>query len=243
MTSSAPNGFGTLYGIGVGPGDPELLTLKAHRLLLSTPVVAFLAPNEGESFARRIVAPYLDGAGKEEILVRMPMRADRLPSHKVYDRTSGKLAAHLKAGRDVAFLCQGDPFFYGSFMYLYSRMADDFRVEVVPGVSSIMASGASMGAALASRNDTLTVLPGPLPAEELETRLAAADAAVIIKVGNHFEKIRDILAASGLLSQSRYIECATLEAERILSLEEVDPGQVPYFSMILVHKRGDAWKI
>ncbi len=242
MTPSTTNGFGTLYGIGVGPGDPELITLKAHRLLMAAPVIAFPAPIEGESFTRRIVAPYLDGTGKEEIPVRMPMSADRFPAQEVYDRTSRELGAHLNAGRDVAYLCQGDPFFYGSFMYLYSRMADDFRVEIVPGVSSIMAGGAALGAALASRNDTFTVLPGPLPAEELAARLATADAAVIIKVGSHFEKIRGVLAASDLLSRSRYIERATLETECVLPIEEVDPGQAPYFSMILVHQRGDAWK-
>ncbi|MFP6890508.1 MAG: precorrin-2 C(20)-methyltransferase [Nitrospinota bacterium] len=240
---AGPDGCGTLYGIGVGPGDPELLTLKAHRLIRAAPVIAYPAPTEGESFTRRIVAPYLDEMDKEEIQIRMPMRADRFPAQEVYDWASGEVGGHLRAGRDVAYLCQGDPFFYGSFMYLYSRMAGEFRVEVVPGVSSIMAGSASLGAALASRNDTLIVLPGPMGAEEMKARLEWADAAVIIKVGGHFEKIYGVLAEAGLLSQSRYIERATLESQRTLPLDEVDPEGVPYFSMILVHKRGQAWNL
>jgi precorrin-2/cobalt-factor-2 C20-methyltransferase len=245
MTSLSNNGSATLYGIGIGPGDPELLTLKAHRLITATPVIAYPAPDEGDSFTREIVASYLDGMDKEEILIRMPMRADRFPAQEVYDRTRDDLARHLESGRDVAYLCEGDPFFYGSFMYLYSRMADDFHVEIVPGVSSIMAGGAALGAPLASRNDTLTILPGPIDADELKSRLLATDAAVIIKVGRHFEKIRGVLAECGLLDNARYIEHATLENEHVLKLDEVypDTGRIPYFSMIFIHKRGAAWKI
>lgn len=243
MASSATNGSGTLYGIGIGPGDPELLTLKAHRLITATPVIAYPAPDEGDSFTREIVASYLDGMDKEEIQIRMPMQTERFPAQEVYDRTRDDLARHLEAGRDVAYLCQGDPFFYGSFMYLYSRMAEDFRVEIVPGVSSIMAGGAALGAPLASRNDTLAILPGPIGADELKNRLLATDAAVIIKVGRHFRKIHGVLAECGLLENARYIERATLETERVLRLDEVDADKVPYFSMILVHKRGAAWKI
>ncbi|MBT3353168.1 MAG: precorrin-2 C(20)-methyltransferase [Nitrospinaceae bacterium] len=244
MASSTSNGNGTLYGIGIGPGDPELITLKAHRLIAATRIIAYPAPDEGDSFTREIVAPYLDGMDKEEILIRMPMRTDRFPAQEVYDRTRDDLASHLEAGRDVAYLCQGDPFFYGSFMYLYSRMAEDFNIEIVPGVSSIMAGGAALGAPLASRNDTLTILPGPIDAAELKSRLLATDAAVIIKVGKHFGKIREVLTECGLLDNARYIERATLKTERILKLDEVaSDDEVPYFSMILVHKRGAAWKI
>ncbi len=233
---------GVLYGVGVGPGDPELLTLKAHRLIQAAPVIAYPAPDKGESFARRIVAPYLDSQGKIEIVIRMPMLTERFPAQEVYDQAHDELGSHLRAGRDVVVLCQGDPFFYGSFMYLYARMCEEFRVEVVPGVSSLVAGGAALGSALASRNDMLIILPGPVDREILKSRLCAVDSAVIIKVGRHFRKVREVLDELGLLSKSRYIERATLENQRILALDEVDPEEVPYFSMILMHKRGWAWK-
>ncbi len=234
---------GKLYGIGVGPGDPELLTLKAHRLIQSAPVIAYVAPESGESFARGVVSSYLDDANKLEIPIPMPMVEERFPAQDVYDEAQSKLSGHLRAGKDIAVLCQGDPFFYGSFMYLYARMCDEFRVEVVPGVSSIMAGSAALGFALASRNDILTVLPGPLDPGRMKERLCEAEAAIIIKVGRHFKKIRHVLEDLNLLSRSRYIERATLENQRIAPLEDIDPEDVPYFSMILVHKRGLAWNL
>ncbi len=243
MNETGASGYGKLYGIGVGPGDPELLTLKAHRLIQSVPVIAYVAPESGESFARSVVSPYLDGAGKTEIPIPMPMVAERFPAEEVYDAAQKKLGGHLRNGEDVGVLCQGDPFFYGSFMYLYARMCDEFRVEVVPGVSSIMAGSAALGFALASRNDVLTVLPGPLEAGRMKARLCEAEAAIILKVGRHFKKIYRVLEELDLLPRSRYIERATLENQRIAPLEDIDPESVPYFSMILVHKRGLAWNL
>src|SRR3546814_2327553 len=158
---------GTLYGIGVGPGDPELLTLKAVRILNSVPVIAWPAPLQGEGLARSIAAPHLPG-GQMEIAIRMPIEAARFPAQEVYDRAAAEIGEHLAAGRDVAVLCEGDPFFYGSFMYLFGRMAGRFPVQVVPGVSSLTAAAAVSGSPLAARNDVLTVLPAPLPDARLE---------------------------------------------------------------------------
>ena len=151
---------GTLYGLGIGPGDPELITLKALRLLQSVPVIAYPAPETGESLARRIVAPHIP-EGRTEIAIRMPLVVERFPAQEVYDAAAAELRAHLRAGRDAAVLCEGDPFFYGSFMYLFGRMAEEFPVEVVPGVSSLTACAAVLGAPLAARNDVLTVVPAP----------------------------------------------------------------------------------
>jgi precorrin-2/cobalt-factor-2 C20-methyltransferase len=231
---------GTLYGLGVGPGDPELITLKALRLLRSSPVVAYPAPEHGDSLARAIVASHLPG-GQTEVAIRMPMVVERFPAREVYDRAAIELGGHLEDGRDVAVLCEGDPFFYGSFMYLFGRMAERFPVQVVPGVSSLTACAASLGAPLAARNDVLTVLPAPLPAETLRDRLLATDAAAIMKLGRHFAKVRDVLEELGLAGNARYIERATMENQRLLRLDEVDADAVPYFSMVLVHRRGEAW--
>jgi precorrin-2/cobalt-factor-2 C20-methyltransferase len=231
---------GTLYGLGIGPGDPDLLTLKAHRLLQSAPVIAYPAPERGDSLARRIVAPHLP-PGRTEIAIRMPLVEARFPAQEVYDRAAAELGGHLEAGRDVAVLCEGDPFFYGSFMYLFGRMAERFAVEVVPGVSSLTACAAVLGAPLAARNDVLVVLPGPLDAEILRARLAQAEAAAIIKLGRHFPKVRRVLEELCLAESARYVEHATMSEQRVLPLAAVDAATAPYFSMILVHRRGEAW--
>jgi precorrin-2/cobalt-factor-2 C20-methyltransferase len=126
-------------------------------------------------------------------------------------------------------------------MYLFGRMAERFTVEVVPGVSSLTACAAVLGAPLAARNDVLTVVPAPLDEAALKARLAGADAVAIIKVGRHFAKVRRVLDALGLVGQARYVEHATMASQRILTLDAVAEDGVPYFSMILVHKRGEAW--
>ncbi|RZO37716.1 MAG: precorrin-2 C(20)-methyltransferase [Rhodospirillaceae bacterium] len=232
---------GTLYGVGVGPGDPELLTLKALRILTSVPVLAWPAPEEGPSLAREIVADHLPGT-QREIAIRMPLLPARFPAADVYDKAALEIGEALDAGDDVAVICEGDPFFYGSFMYLFGRLSGGHAIEVVPGVSSLTACAAALGSPLSAKNDVLSVIPGPLDADTMAQRLAEADAAAIIKVGRHLEKIRSVLAQIGLLDNARYIQRATMAEQRIVPLADVDDGDAPYFSMILVHKRAEAWK-
>ncbi|MCY0147720.1 precorrin-2 C(20)-methyltransferase [Hoeflea sp. G2-23] len=231
---------GTLYGLGLGPGDPELLTLKAYRILQSAPVIAWPAPDTGPSFARTIAASHLPG-GQVEIPIVMPMRTERFPARDVYDRVSVEIAAHLDAGRDVAVLCEGDPFFYGSFMYLFERLAPRYRTEVVPGVSSMMAAASAAGRPLAARNDGLSVLPGPLCDDELTNRINLADAVAIIKIGRHFKRLRALIEKMNLLAQAVYVERVTLGAERLMPLADVPEDTAPYFSMILIYKGGEDW--
>ena len=232
---------GTLYGLGVGPGDPELITLKAHRILRAVPVVAYPAPEHGDSLARSIVAGHLPG-GQTEIPIRMPLLTDRFPAQAVYDQAAEAIAGHLESGRDVAVICEGDPFFYGAFMYLFARLVERFTVEVIPGVSSLTACAAVLGAPLAARNDTLAVVPAPLEADELARRLDGVDAAAIIKVGRHLPKVRGVLDDLGLADRARYVERATMKNQRVLPLADVSDGDAPYFSMILVHRRAEAWR-
>ena len=232
---------GTLYGVGVGPGDPELVTLKALRILQTVPVLAWPAPEEGPSLAREIVAQHLPGT-QREIPIRMPLLPARFPANDVYDKAAREIGAVLAAGDNVAVICEGDPFFYGSFMYLFGRLAGDYPVEVVPGVSSLTACAAALGTPLSAKNDVLTVVPGPLDAETMKQRLAEADAAAIIKVGRHLEKIRSVIDELGLGANARYIERATMSEQRIVPLAEVGDDDAPYFSMILVHKRAEVWK-
>jgi len=226
---------GTLYGLGVGPGDPDLITLKAYGILQRVPVVAYPAPEEGDSLARAIAAPHLPG-NQTEIAIRTPMVPGAFPANDVYDAYSIEIAAHLDAGRDVAVLCEGDPFLYGSFMYVFARFVGERRVQVIPGVSSIVACAAAAGAPLVSRNQVLTVVPATLDAGDLEQRIASSAATAVMKVGRHVSKVRDVLARLGRTEDAWYVEHASMDSERVLPLADFADEQAPYFSMILVRQ-------
>ncbi|KAA9007053.1 precorrin-2 C(20)-methyltransferase [Histidinibacterium aquaticum] len=231
---------GTLYGVGLGPGAPDLLTLRAARLVERARVVAYPTLAGAPSFARSIVADLLPG-GIPEIVIDLPMRAgDRAPAQAAYDAGADRIAQELAAGRDVVCLCEGDPFLYGSFMYLHARLAPRFPVEIVPGITSVTAAAASAAQPLAARNEVFTVLPAPLPEERLAEEIDASDALAILKLGRHMPKIRALLEARGLTAKATYVERATLGEERICPLADA-PDSAPYFSMILVLKGADPW--
>ncbi len=200
---------GVLFGLGLGPGDPELITLKAARLIAACPVVAYPALAGADSFARSIAAGLI-GGDVREIVMDVPMTTAREPAQAAYDTGAAAIAAELEAGRDVVCLCEGDPFFYGSFMYLFARLSGRFRVEVVPGVTSLTACAARAGLPLAARNERLTVLPGPLPEAELEARIEGAESVAILKVGRHLPKLRAVIDRLGLMDRAVYVERATL---------------------------------
>ena len=229
---------GTLYGIGLGPGDPELMTLKAYRLISGAEVVAYPALEDGESFARSIAADVIPEDALE-VSIYIPMTVERGPAQAAYDQGAADIAEHLDAGRDVVVLCEGDPFFYGSFMYLFARLSGRYETEVVPGVTSVTTCAAVAGRPLTARNEVLTIIPGPLDEETMRDRIAAAEAVVIMKVGRHLPKIRRVLAALNLTDVA-YIERASLPNQKVMSLDDA-PETAPYFSMILVTKGQDPW--
>ena len=223
---------GTCYGLGVGPGDPQLLTLKALHVLERAQVVVYPCPQHGESFARAIVRAWLRPQQEE---IRMRMFSSRFSASGMYDEVACKIALRLQNGHDVAVLCQGDPLVYGSFWHLFARLHKAHRVVVVPGVSSLTACAAVVGQALVTRIQTLLVLPALLSEEQLRRHLSNAEQVVITKLGRNFPKVRKILRDLHLESKSWYIAHATLPKQRIFPLhalpEEESP---PYFSMILV---------
>jgi precorrin-2/cobalt-factor-2 C20-methyltransferase len=227
---------GRLYGLGVGPGDPELVTLKALRLLRAAPVVAYPAPDCGDSLARHIVAEWLD-RGQREIAIRFPMRPGKPPA-AIYQAAATELAAVLDAGDDIACLCQGDPLFYGSFAGILARLAVRYQVTVVPGVSSLVACAAAALTPLVQRDQTLSVIPASLAEDELARRLGAVDSAAIVKLGRHFAKLRRVLQHLGLLEGAVYVERASLPNQRVAALATVDPASVPYFATALVGRGG-----
>ena len=225
---------GQVFGLGLGPGDPELITLKALRLLRSAAVVAYPAPETGDSFARSIVAAHLDH-GQREIALRFPMRPGAPPA-ALYDEMAGMLGGELDRGADIAVLCQGDPLFYGSFAGLLARLAGHYPVTIVPGVSSTTAAAAAAGTALVQRDETLTIIPATLPEDELSRRLGGAEHAAIVKIGRHFTKLRRVLDRLGLVGSALYVEHATLRSERIAPFSTIDAATVPYFALVLVHR-------
>jgi precorrin-2/cobalt-factor-2 C20-methyltransferase len=225
--------LGRLYGLGVGPGDPELITLKALRILQSAPVIAYpIADRERQGLARSIVSEYLQPQ-QIEVPLYFPFKLE-VSAHSYYDKAAETLTQYLQAGQDVVVLCEGDPFFYGTFMYLYHRLAAKFPTQVVPGVSSAIASAAALGVPLAYRNDVYLVIPAILPAEILKEKLAIADAAVIIKLGKHFAKVRTVLTELGLDNRAKYIAYATMSEQKIVEIDRVEPNEVPYFSSIVI---------
>lgn len=230
---------GTLWGVGVGPGDPELMTLKADRLIRAARVVAYPAPDTGTSFARAIAAGAV-ARDAVEIPMVVPMRAERFAAQDVYADAARMIGGHLRDGADVVVLCEGDPFFYGSFMYVFARLARLHPVEIVPGVSSLTACAAALRRPLAARNGVLSILPGPLPDAELGPRIEAADAVAILKVGRHLPRLKALIGTLGLAARASYVERASLPHGRACALAEA-PEEAPYFSMILVSRTEDPW--
>ncbi|BFU43407.1 precorrin-2 C(20)-methyltransferase [Krasilnikovia sp. MM14-A1004] len=232
---------GRLYGVGLGPGDPELVTVKAARLIGAADVVAYHAARHGRSNARAIAAQYLRPEQIEEPLI-YPVTTETTDHpggyqgaiDEFYADAAQRLAAHLDAGRDVVVLAEGDPFFYGSYMHMHKRLAHRYPTEVVPGVTSVSAASATLGRPLVERDEVLTVLPGTLPPDELATRLADAGPAAIMKLGRTFTGVREALERAGRLDDAWYVERATTDRERTEPLAEVDPATVPYFSLALL---------
>ncbi len=229
---------GTLYGIGIGPGDPDLLTLKAARLLHRLPVLAWPAPLDGDGMARTIAAPHIP-AGKEEIVIRLAFRPERDDTGAAYDAAAATIAGHLAAGRDVGVLCEGDPLFFGSFIYLLARLGDRVPVEVVPGIASPMAAAAALARPLAALDDCVAIVPATRPEAEIERLLGLADAAVVMKVGRHLAKVAGVLGRLGLTECARVVERVGLPGQRLLTLAEAEAAGIGYFSLILVHRRGE----
>jgi precorrin-2 C20-methyltransferase/precorrin-3B C17-methyltransferase len=233
--------MGRLYGVGLGPGDPELVTVKAARLIGAADVVAFHAARHGRSVARGIAAPYLREGQIEELLV-YPVTTETTDHpggyqgaiDEFYEAAAARLAAHLDAGRDVVVLAEGDPFFYGSYMHMHKRLAHRFPTEVVPGVTSVSGAAAAVGRPLVERDEVLTVLPGTLGADELAEWLSTTDSAAVMKLGRTFPQVREAFDRAGVLDRALYVERATTEGQRTLPLAEVDPESVPYFSLVLL---------
>ncbi|MFC8502850.1 precorrin-2 C(20)-methyltransferase [Pedococcus sp. NPDC057267] len=232
---------GHLYGVGVGPGDPGLITLRTARLVATADVVAYHRAAHRPSTARRIAAAHIRVDTIEEPLV-YPVTTGTTDHPggyygalaEFYTECEQRFRDHLTAGRSVVCLAEGDPLFYGSFMYVHDALRDEFPTTVVPGITAMAAASAAVGTGLSRHEDVVTVLPGTLPLPELARRLADTDAAVVMKLGRTFATVREALRQAGLLERAVYVENASRPGQRVLPVAEVDPGTVPYMAIIVV---------
>lgn len=233
---------GRFYGVGLGPGDPELITLKAARVIREADVIAYHAGVNKNSYARTIAAELIPaGAIEEELRYPVTTGTTDHPGGYAgaladfYEESAARLTAHLQAGRTVALLAEGDPLFYGSFMYMHDRLSPRFPTEVIPGVPAFAAATAATASPLVRQTDVLTVLPGTLPEPELARRLADTDGAIIMKLGRTFPAVRRALASAGRLSHALYIERASHPEQKWMPVADVDETSVPYLSLIVVN--------
>lgn len=242
MSAGSP---GRLYGVGLGPGDPELVTVKATKILAAAPVVAYFAKLGHRGRARRILESWLTPAS-EELPLYYPLTTELdfcdpayvMTLRGFYEAAAESIADHLRAGRDVALACEGDPLFYGSFMHLYVRLKQDFDVSIIPGVTGMAGCSARAAAPMTWGDDVLTILPATLSHADLARHLAMSDAVVIIKVGAHLPKIRRALTEAGIAQRAIYVEYGTMENELILPLGAKVDDTAPYFSLVLVPGEG-----
>jgi precorrin-2/cobalt-factor-2 C20-methyltransferase len=236
---------GTLFGVGLGPGDPELLTLKAARIIGSGPVLAYFAKAGRRGNAREIVDSHI-GAETVELPLSYPVTTEipfADPEYvdllaRFYEESAAALAAHLEAGRDVVLIAEGDPLLYGSFMHLFERLRDRFPVEIVPGVPGMAGCWAAARLPMTWGDDILTVLPATLDEESLVDHLRMTDAVVIMKLGTNMPKVKRALAAAGMLARAVLVERGTMARERVVRVEEAGDGPVPYFAVVLVAGEG-----
>ncbi len=235
---------GRLIGVGLGPGDPELVTVKAARLVGAADVIAYHSARHGRSIARAIAEPYLrEGQIEEKLVYPVTTETTDHPGGYAgamadfYAESARRLAAHLDQGRDVVLLAEGDPLFFSSYMHMHKRLADRYETLIVPGVTSVAAASAAVGTPLVEGDEVLTILPGTLPPEVLTERLRSTDAAAILKISRQFAGIREALSASGRLDEAMFVERASSDRQQSRPVADVDADAVPYMSLVLVPGR------
>lgn len=241
----APQKSGTMYGVGLGPGDQDLLSVRSDRLVRGARHVAFFRKAGKPGQARQIVNGML-AVGAQEIPMEYPVttevpltdpRYNEILS-RFYTDCTARLRALTDAGEDVVVLCEGDPFFYGSFMHLYERLKDDIPVEVVPAITGMSGAWTATGAPITWGDDILTVLMGTLPEDVLAQNMANADAIVVMKIGRNIDKVRRALKSAGRYEAAWLVEYATMPNQSVQRLAEAEGKVTPYFSIIVVHGQG-----
>jgi len=236
---------GTIWGVGLGPGDPDLMSVRAARLLQSATHVAYFRKAGRPGRARAIVEGMIP-AGAQEVPMEYPVTTEIALTDPRYNaclsefyvEVCAKLRGLAEAGEDVVVLCEGDPFFYGSFMHLYARLKDEVSVKVVPAITGMSAAWTATGIPITWGDDVMCVLLGTMPEADLARRMADADAIVVMKVGRNLPRVRAALETAGKLDQAWLVECASMAEERAIPLTEAGDKTAPYFSIVIVHGQG-----
>jgi precorrin-2/cobalt-factor-2 C20-methyltransferase len=227
-------------GLGVGPGDPELITLKAHRLMQNADVVSYLANAQGSSQARDIAQYSLVGskATQIEIPVPMPMKNERSGANQAYDLAAEKIRAAVAEGKNVVFLCEGDPLFFGSFSYLLDRLQDEMTCAVVPGISSVHAASSAIKLPLSMLKESVAIINGRHSDNKIRQTLQQHDSVIIMKAGPYRPKILAALAATGRTKEANYLEYIGRDEQVIINdVSELGDDKGPYFSLFVVLKK------
>jgi precorrin-2/cobalt-factor-2 C20-methyltransferase len=227
---------GKLIGVGVGPGDPDLLTLKAVRKLETAQAIAFIAAAGRTSRAREIASRHIR-PGTRELIAVMPMTLDSEATGRAYDQLMTGIVSELAQGQDVLFLCEGDPLLYGSFAHLLPRLGTRYECEVIPGISSIGAAAAAARLPLGIYEEPIALIPATMPAEAMAAILERCERVVVMKVGRNLGKVKVALAEAGMTEQAVLIENVTLQGERIRPLSIVTEPDPPYFSLIVAGRK------
>jgi precorrin-2/cobalt-factor-2 C20-methyltransferase len=237
--------LGVIHGVGLGPGDPELMTVRADRLVRTARIVAYFRKRGNPGQARRIVEGLLHPQA-QELAMEYPVTTELPPTDPAYvdqlrpfyDDWADRLSAMSAEGREIVVLCEGDPFFYGSFMHLFSRLADRAPVKVTPGVTGMSGCWTASGRPITYGDDVLTVLPATMEEDALAERMRGADALVVMKLGRNLPKVRRALASAGLLDRAVYVERGQMPGQIVAPLAAKADDAAPYFSMVLVHGEG-----
>ena len=236
---------GTIFGLGLGPGEPDLMSVRADRLLRQARHIAYFRKAGKPGQARQIVAGML-AADVIEFPMEYPVTTEIPLEDPAYNDALGPFyadcARHLRAlsdaGEDIVVLCEGDPFFYGSFMHLYTRLRDTNPVQVVPAITGMSGAWTATGQPITWGDDVLTVLMGTLPEAELARHMADTDALVVMKIGRNIDKVRRALETAGRMDRAWLVEYATMPGQKVMRLAEVEGRVTPYFSIVLVHGQG-----
>ncbi|AJE02426.1 precorrin-2 C(20)-methyltransferase [Geobacter pickeringii] len=230
-----------IYAIGVGPGDPELLTRKAERIIRQSPVIC--APTgaaDAASYALSIVEPFLD-RGRQRIISQVfPMKKDQAGLDEFWEKAAAEVAEEVRQGRDVAFITIGDPFLYSTFLYLYRIFRErhpEIVIEIVPGISSINAAAAAAGMPLGMAHERIAILPTTYEDDELRQTFARFDTVILMKVNRVFDRIYALLTELGLARSAVFVRrVGSGEEEVVYDLERLVGEKLDYLSLLIVRK-------